>query len=339
MDKDTMLDRCEGCVVGGAVGDALGYPVEFMSYRSIRATYGEGGIRSYQLSGADGTALFSDDTQMTLFTAAGLIAAGRNASWAQYARHLHRSYLDWLRTQDQPYREGKGTTWLLDEPQLYSLRAPGNTCLSALRSRRMGLMEKPLNNSCGCGGVMRVAPIGLYLADPDDALQVGAIAAAITHGHPMGFIPAAALAYIVNRLTWGEEASLSEVVGACAERLPEWFEDFRPSARDMGAQLSRASELAANGEKDADNIALLGEGWVGDEALAIAVYAALRHEGDFSQTVIAAVNHGGDSDSTGAIAGNIAGAQLGASRIGHEWTCALELPGALRRVARELCFD
>ncbi|MBR3312896.1 MAG: ADP-ribosylglycohydrolase family protein [Atopobiaceae bacterium] len=184
---------------------------------------------------------------------------------------------------------------------------------------------------------MRVAPVGLYLSDPDDALQVGAIAAAITHGHPLGFIPAGALAYIVNRLVWGEMTSLAEVVDECVERLPTWFEDEQLAARNMGAQLSHAAKLAASDGSDADNVALLGEGWVGDEALAIAVYAALRHEGDFSKTLIAAINHGGDSDSTGAIAGNIAGAQLGAAGIGCEWTSALELRDVIRRVADELC--
>lgn len=337
MDRNAMLDRCEGCLVGGAAGDALGYPVEFLTYESIRATFGQGGIRGYWLEETGGTALFSDDTQMTLFTAAGLVAAGRDANWAQFAKHIYRSYLDWLHTQDRLFRSNPGATWLLDEPQLYSRRAPGNTCLGALRSRRMGLMEKPLNNSCGCGGVMRVAPVGLYLADPDDALRVGASAAAITHGHPMGYIPAAALAYIINRLVWGEATSLVEVVGACAECLPAWFKDVQSAAYSMGEQLRRASELAANKEPDVSNIALLGEGWVGDEALAIAVYAALRYEGDFSQTIIAAVNHKGDSDSTGSIAGNIAGAQLGTVGIGHEWTDHLELHDVIRRMAEELC--
>lgn len=67
------LDKALGCIVGGAVGDALGYPVEFMSYHSIVSRYGPQGITRYALR--NGIAQFSDDTQMTLFTATGLLAA------------------------------------------------------------------------------------------------------------------------------------------------------------------------------------------------------------------------------------------------------------------------
>ena len=332
----TMRSAFEGCIVGGAVGDALGYPVEFMSYEAICRQFGPAGIRGYWLEKTGGTALFSDDTQMTLFTAAGLLAAGADASWAQFAREIHRAYLDWLATQDRSFHRNPRITWLLDVPQLFSRRAPGNTCLSALHSGKMGLMEEPLNNSCGCGGVMRVAPVGLFVDNPAEAAHVAAMAAAITHGHPMGYIPAAGLAFIVNRCVYGNLASLAAVIEECIEQLPSWFEDEPFQARSMGDQLARAAELAANDASDARNIPLLGEGWVGDEALAIAVYACLRHPDDFSEAVIAAVNHSGDADSTGAIAGNIMGAWLGIEAIESCWTDDLELRDVLLRLAHEL---
>lgn len=337
MKSLTLMERFDGCLVGGAVGDALGYPVEFMSYGSICRQFGPQGIQGYWLDKTGGTALFSDDTQMTLFTAAGLVEAGSDATRAGYATAIHHAYLDWLHTQDRSFPKRRNACWLLDEPGLYARRAPGNTCLSALRSRKMGLIERPINNSCGCGGVMRVAPVGLFVDDADEAAHVGALAAAITHGHPMGYIPAAALAFMVNRCVVDTAPSLSAIVDECIKRLPCWFEDEGLYPARMGAQLARATELAAGEASDAENIPLLGEGWVGDEALAIAVYAALRHEGDFDGTVRAAVNHGGDADSTGSIAGNIAGAQLGAAAIGRLWTDHLELRELIVRVARELC--
>lgn len=70
------LDKAMGCIVGGAVGDALGYPVEFRrSFYEIQQLCGPDGISRFQLN-EDGTAHFSDDTQMTLFTASGLMQAG-----------------------------------------------------------------------------------------------------------------------------------------------------------------------------------------------------------------------------------------------------------------------
>lgn len=328
MSVDARKDKCQGCLVGGAVGDALGYPVEFMSYESICWQFGPSGIRSYWLEETGGVALFSDDTQMTLFTAAGLLAVSCGADREKVRSTVHRSYIDWLHTQDTSVRP-YGLSKLLDERQLYARRAPGNTCLSALRSGRKGTPSQPINHSKGCGGVMRVAPVGLMEADPEHAAVLAADAAAITHGHPMGWLPAAALAWIVNRCVYGTPASLAELVADCADELPRWPLPAPDYASDMADQLRHAAELAANDAADSENIPQLGEGWVGDEALAIAVYACLRHPDDFSEAVIAAVNHSGDADSTGAIAGNIMGAWLGLAAIDTCWTDDLELFGLL----------
>lgn len=337
MSHTELLDRFTGCLVGGAVGDALGYPIEFDSYQQICDLFGPQGIQDYWLERTGGTALFSDDTQMTLFTAEGLVKTGADATRAAYASAVHKAYLDWLRTQRGSYVEGKtGYTWLAQVPELYARRAPGHTCLSALGSHKMGLMEEPINNSKGCGGVMRVAPCGLFFDDPNEAAMVAAIAAAITHGHPLGYIPAAGLAYIVNRCALAAPVALEQVVRDCIELLPTWFEDEITYAKDMADLLVRAIELAQNEDPDQHNIIRLGEGWVGEEALAIAVYAALRHEGDFTDTIICSVNHDGDTDSTGAIAGNIAGAQLGMGAIEDRWIDTLELRDVIERVACEV---
>ena len=72
-----------------------------------------------------------------------------------------------------------------------------------------------------------------------------------------------------------------------------------------------AVTFAANDKSDAENIRMLGEGWTGEEAWAIALYCAVRHVGSIEEALIAAVNHDGDSDSTGAVCGNIMGAIYG----------------------------
>jgi ADP-ribosylglycohydrolase len=80
---------------------------------------------------------------------------------------------------------------------------------------------------------------------------------------------------------------------------------------------------------------LLGGGWVGEQALAIAVCCALTAE-DFAEGVLRAVNHSGDSDSTGAICGNLLGAQLGEEAIPAAWLAELELREAIARLADDL---
>ena len=81
------------------------------------------------------------------------------------------------------------------------------------------------------------------------------------------------------------------------------------------------------------------KGWVGDEALAIAVYCVLKYSGDIDNALIAAVNHNGDSDSTGAITGNIIGAQGGFSGIPAKYTEKLELRDLIIEVADDLWHD
>ena len=157
-------DQVLGCMVGGAVGDALGYAVEFMSYDSIVKKYGEKGITRYQLD-RHGVAEISDDTQMSLFTAAGILLGMTRGYMrgimGRIDTYCHWTYQDWLHTQEWTSRheDARVDSWLMDVPELYSRRAPGNTCLSALRSLEAG--KEARNNSCGCGGVMRTAPLAL----------------------------------------------------------------------------------------------------------------------------------------------------------------------------------
>ena len=338
-------DKFRGCLIGGAAGDALGYAVEFMRERAIFRKYGERGITEYELS--KGTAPISDDTQMTLFTANGLLLGMTRGMTKGVGGpdpfDIGLCYKDWLRTQETSYFPGLGAryAWLANIPELYSRRAPGNTCLSALRSGETGTTEKPINNSRGCGGVMRVAPIGLYFndrrRDVRDISRFGAEAAALTHGHPLGWMPAAALVQIIHEVSQDNTPLPDAVLHALNtidEICPESEE--RDSFTDL---IGKAIDLASENTDDIRAIHRLGEGWVGDEALAIAVYCALKYSGDIDRALIAAVNHNGDSDSTGAIAGNIVGAQVGLSGIPAKYTECLELRDLIIEVADDLWAD
>jgi ADP-ribosylglycohydrolase len=79
----------------------------------------------------------------------------------------------------------------------------------------------------------------------------------------------------------------------------------------------------------------LGAGWVATEALAIALYCTLATR-SFEEAVILAVNHSGDSDSTGALAGSLAGTLYGEEAVPERWTADLELHGQIAAVADDL---
>ena len=354
--SEATLDRFRGCLVGGAVGDALGYAVEFSGEGEIFSRYGMSGITSYELDPASGKALVSDDTQMTLFTANGILfglTRGTLRGIAAPPRHyVAIAYQDWLLTQERSFQQAQASaadghkriSWLLDVPELYHTRAPGNTCLSALHRHREAsdtiedyvAFAPQLNHSKGCGGVMRAAPAGLAWAGGNLAVadEEAAQIAAITHGHPLGYLPAAVLAHIVARLAIGG-TTLDEAVAEARDAVADLFARHA-HLQELIDIIDLAIELAGNTDADLDNIHRLGEGWVGEEALAIAIYCALRHKDDFSAGIIAAVNHRGDSDSTGAVCGNILGALLGYHAIGERWMADLELLDVTLELADDL---
>lgn len=193
--NDAWLDRVLGCLLGGAVGDAFGYAVEFDSLAKIRKCFGEQGLTRPVFQ--DGKLVVSDDTQMTLFTLEGILRCtdvnGELATpvWLDEVRH---AYLDWYDTQlGQQSASSVLRGRLAARPAMRVKRAPGNTCLSALKSGGQGSIERRINQSKGCGGVMRTTPLGfLQGMDPFD---LGIQAAALTHGHIDGWTPAGSAGY------------------------------------------------------------------------------------------------------------------------------------------------
>lgn len=343
-----LQDRIRGSLLGGAIGDALGYPIEFIySYEGILSRYGERGItrldtKQYSSEGEQNNkAVVSDDTQMTLFTANGLLNAPKLGIEPKYA--ICRAYLEWLETQSGN-RKGKAECWIRDLPELNQRRAPGTTCISALQEIRRGI--EPINNSKGCGGVMRVAPVALYAVCGNrmsitDADRLAGDAAEITHQHPLGFISAALMVHVIYRLAQDEHPTRSVLKNYITEGVEVMRELYGSHYNDVErmAELSeRAIFLSSNADSDLENIKCLGEGWVGEEALAIGLYCTLKYLDNFEEAMIASVNHGGDSDSTGAVTGNILGAAIGYEAIPKFYKEDVELHDVLLHMADDLCL-
>lgn len=334
-----MADRFRGCLLGGAAGDALGAPVEFMDRAGIRECFGQRGIRSYA-EAYGGIGRITDDTQMTLFTAEGLLRSRIEEclhGQTDYVRSTALSYLRWLMTQGgRPCGcvPGLSSGWLMAQPALFNARAPGNTCLSALQAMAVP-GQAATNDSKGCGGVMRVAPAGLFAArikteQPRQlAFSLGTRLCALTHAHPSGNLSGGVLAVLILELVRG--ATLTEALASAKPLLRE-----NPGHGETLAAIEYAQTLAREGGKPVTSIFMLGEGWVAEEALAISIYCALTAQ-DFTDGVTMAVNHDGDSDSTGAITGNLLGAMLGTTPLRQAgWLEHLELRDVISEVAEDL---
>lgn len=325
------LNNYKGCLKGGAIGDALGWPVEFKRIDSIKNKFGKDGIQDLVINNR-GKAEITDDTQMTMFTADGLIKSALkklNLDELPDMKEVFNSYKLWYNTQFGKHpKQNEG--WISDIQDLYTTRAPGNTCLSAIRGGKPGSIAEHINNSAGCGGVMRVAPAGLmYKDNPELAFKVGAECAALTHGNPRGYLSAGVLSEMIAHIVNGK--NVDEAVTETLKTLKK-YNGHEPVTNLM----KKAQKLAKSDIKPSQAIQELGEGWVGDEAIAISTYCAMKEPNDFAKAVKMAVNHNGDSDSTGAILGNILGAHLGVDKIPSKWLNKIELTEELGQVAKDL---
>lgn len=316
----------------------MGAGIEFLRLSEIRERHGADGVAGY-VTAYGRTGAITDDTQMALFTAEALLR-GHNrfllrgiSSVSSVARY---AYLRWLQTQDErgpdPTADGNiDWGWLVDQPALRHRRAPGTTCLAALRQGGDGTIENPINDSKGCGTIMRTAPLALM---PGDVFQAACEVGALTHGHPSGYLSAGAFTVILATQLEGQPLEVG--IGNALKAIDE-----EPQAREVVAALGRARELAARGEPTASSVEALGGGWVAEEALAIAVYCALSvskssGEDAFRRGLLLGVNHSGDSDSTGALVGNLLGATWGEEALPAMWLQGLEGRELIDRVANDL---
>ncbi len=334
-----LRSRIRGCLLGGAIGDALGAPVEFLSLEEIHAQFGPFGIREFAAAYGRLGAI-TDDTQMTLFTAEGLLRAsvrGRLKGIVNVTSAVCHAYVRWLLTQDvAPAMEPDNISrngWLWAVQDLHARRAPGLTCLESLKKRTRCGDSRAENDSKGAGAIMRIAPIA-RLVDGDDAgaarriFECAKTCAWITHGHPSGYLSAAAFAVILHALLWGH--SIEEGVDRAVPIL-----ELDPDSKETVSAIRQALSLVEQGIVGREAIARLGAGWVGEEALAIALYCALT-ERDFERAVCLAVNHGGDSDTTGLLVGQLIGAQVGVEALPARWLEQLELRQTIETIADDL---
>ena len=224
--------------------------------------------------------------------------------------------------------------WLWNEKTLHTRRAPGNTCISSLKSMTGFTDERAKNDSKGAGAIMRVAPVACVAGSGDEkaageVFKLGREVSWITHGHPSGYLSAAAFAVIVHALLW--EHSMETGI----QRARVLLANEDDSAETLAA-IEVALACVEKRMEPESAIQMIGEAWVGEEALGVAIYCALMAD-DFASGVRVSVNHDGDSDTTGLLVGQLLGAIYGEGAIPAHWLRDLEAQKAIRQVSDDLC--
>lgn len=313
--------RYVGCIVGLAIGDALGYPAEFRSRAQLLREIGPNGITDFialadprftrpMFLGPDhppGT--FTDDTQMSIAVAEALITADDSGLDGLMAE-LGAKFVEWSCSKKNN-------------------RAPGQTCIEGCRNLAAGVAwrQAGVAGSKGCGSAMRVAPIGLYHKNLDQVADTARASSLLTHGHPAALEGAAATALLVALALRGEhpEQMFVEVDRRCS-----------PNSSDFAAAWRKLPELVSVPPEEALVDGVLGEGWVAEEAVASAMYCFWRSPDDFERAVLTSINTDGDSDSIGTITGSLGGARLGVEAIPVPWRSGVEDSDYLHQLGARL---
>jgi len=323
-----LQDRFRGSIVGLAIGDAIGHPTEFMSsVTSIRSRWPPSGVTGFEPSGRHPAGTFTDDTQMSICVGRALIAAG-HAPLDRLMEVMSDEFTSWSRSAENN-------------------RAPGGACMSGCSSLLRGTpwRKAGVADSKGCGAAMRAAPVGLYFHLDEGALvRVATAQSAPTHRHPTGYASSvAAAAAVAWAARGGDLEGLIDFTEACVRRLtPDLLEEMgcepaRVASPGLREMLDALAEVRAAQHEEAEDVChLLGGAWIGEEAVATALWCVLRARGDFRDAVLRGANSSGDSDSIACIAGSIAGAMVGFDGIPAEWSRDVEQAARLDALARAL---
>lgn len=319
------VDRIEGVVLGTAIGDALGFPVEFLHVPDIEQLYGR--VRGFEIwqgrRKESDYALYTDDTQMFRAVCDGLLLSETWTDIDKAGKWVARKFVRWLRSPE-------------------NTRAPGSSCIAGCKNLEHGVEWRESGvESGGCGAAMRSMAYGLWLDDPGEASQWAAEHAVMTHNTPMAQASAAAVAAIVAALRKGVSPARAVQVGTLMAAKYDsatgaMLVEAHSEALKVRVDSADPERLVEPREITRQIILDKWRGWSGHEAVAAAAFCFLAYP-TFEEAVLAAVNSSGDSDSLGAITGAFAGAYQGATGINLDWIDKIEKTDELQDLAMEIC--
>ena len=331
-----------GCLLGLAVGDAMGYTVDDRSLEQIRADYGPEGLLGYDL--VNGYADVTSFTQLAAFSCNGLLLGLTRGQMrgvmAPYVRYIALAEREWAQTQRYSGNPDRSACWVSKGRELRSRRCMDTRMLDTLNQGRPGSMEDPVNRFTAPGPMTVAVPVGMFF-DPlrigrEEIDRLGAEAVALTHGAPQAFLSGAALAHMISRIIWDGADRLKDLVKETVDALQEGFGREYRQVNEVRDGLNMALRLAASHNVTCSEAMEHLRCTTMPEILAGGVYAALCYANNFDEAMITAVNHSGRSAAVGAVTGAILGARLGEEAIPEFYLEPLEPARLLRELADDM---
>ena len=340
---EQLLSVYQGCVLGLAVGDAMGAGVDNKTLEDIHIDYGPDGLLGYDL--ANGFAEVSSYTQVTAFAINGLLVGMAHGYLkGPFLPHIAKALKEWANSQHFPRETEKKRCWLCHISQMRRRRAMDPRTLDALTRDVTGTPQKPANNDDGPGTLPAAAVAGLRFTpermQPCEVGSLGAEIVALTHGAPVAFLSGAVLAYVIAGLIHDPDGALEDQFINAADAVAAQFAAY-PEAAELQKKVKRAVSVAKNGQREPVEVMEKLGCTNADEVLCGAMYACLMADGDFDRAMIIAINHSGKSAAVGAVCGAILGAHLGVEALPSFYVDCLDAGPVLRELLADLvsCGD
>lgn len=340
---EAQMNRFRGCLLGMAVGDAMGAAVEKKTYEEICQTYGPAGLLGYDT--VNGLAEITSYTQVAAYGVNGLLLAVSRGQSQEAMRYLVMALKEWAWVQHLPRDPQKRSCWISGVPAFRRRKCMDPRTLDALTRDVLGTPKKPSNQAEGPGSITAAVAMGLYFHPERMQFHqlgvLGAQAVALTHGEPMAFLSGSVLAYVIAAVLHDPEEEMESHFRLAAQTVAEQFGKEFPQALRLRKLLLDTIEKAKDPTVQSLRVMeALGCNTCA-QVLAGAMYAVLAGRGDFDTSAIIAVNHSGKSAAVGAVTGAILGAKMGEESLPEFYLECLESAQALPELASDMwqCYD
>ena len=332
-----------GCLLGLAVGDAMGYTVNSHSLKEIQEDYGPNGLQGYDP--VNGYADITSCTQLTAFTANGLlygITMGRSkGTMSPFINYIARSHWEWATSQAMMDRPARPVCWIFREKEMCRRHCIDTRMKEVILRKQFGTPEERYNSMTTASTLPAAVGAALFY-DPADMekgeiTRLGMEAVALTHGDPMAFLPGAAVTELVTAALLKPTQPLQEQIeGAMADFTAR----FDPEYHRYISQINNLVKMAVSMSRDPKISPMEAmerlQCRTGAQVLAGVVYALLCGGEDFDSSLIIAVNHSGASAVAGALVGAVLGARLGLEALPEFYLECLECRDILQELADDL---
>ena len=331
----------QGCLLGLAVGDAMGFPVDRKSWREIRSDYGPNGLMGYDL--VNGYADITSHTQLCAFTCNGLLLGLTRGQlqgrMAPFVRYIALSQKEWAAAQRRYSGLQRTYCWVYWVEEFRRRRCTDNRMTDTLALDHIGTLEEPVNRLDGPDSLAAAVAVGMFAQPlrmgPSERDRLGAEAVALTYGNPKAFLSGAVVANLISAVLEDQDTPLEQLVYRALEAAEAQFAHEYPQIREVAYGVRHAILLAAehrDHQQAMESLVCANA----PQVLAGAVYALLACGGDFDAAMITAVNHSGRSSAVASLVGAVLGARMGLEALPEFYLECLEVRGVLGDLADDV---